>query len=183
MIIGGYDLESTGLNEPQHRIIEVCVIAYDYDPATHAFEEIDCWTQRINPQRSIDPKAREVHGISESDLVGKPTFDLVAPTLTQKLDRLDVGVGHNLIDFDAPFTIRELERVGAQLPDFEPFDTMLEGRWATAFGKAPNLQELCWASGEHYDPALAHAAEYDVRRMMSCFFYGLRRQVFKLSTN
>lgn len=182
MIVGGYDLETTGLNEPDHRIIEICLITYDMDPVTFEAEELECWTQRVNPQRSIDLKAKEVHGIHESDLIGKPVWQDVAPILVPKLDRLDLGVGHNMFDFDAPFTIRELERINHALPDFDPFDTMIDGRWATAFGKAPNLAELCWASGEPYDPKEAHAAEYDVRRMMACFFYGLRRGVFKLST-
>jgi DNA polymerase-3 subunit epsilon len=102
--------------------------------------------------------------------------------LVQKLNRLEVGVGHNLYDFDATFTIRELERINHELPDFEPFDTMIEGRWATPFGKAPSLKELCWACNVPYDPDQAHAALYDVRVMMLSFFYGLRRGVFKLST-
>lgn len=183
LIIGGYDTETTGLNEPGHRIIEACVVTYEYDPLAHSVREIECWVQRINPERNIDARSREIHGISESDLVGKPKWGDVAPALTKRLNRLDVCVAHNGIDFDFPFTIRELERISHPLPDFEPFDTMLEGRWATPFGKAPSLQELCWSCNVDYNPAEAHAAEYDVRKMMACFFFGLRRNVFTLSTN
>lgn len=180
MIIAGYDLESTGLNEPEHRIIEACVMTYEYDPATKAHRLLDTWEQRIDPERSIDAKAQAVHGITPADLIGKPKWAEVAPTLSAKLNGADVVVAHNGLDFDFTFTIRELERVGVPLPDFEPFDSMVQGRWATPFGKAPSLMELCWATGVPYDPALAHAASYDVSVMMEAFFNGLRRETLSL---
>lgn len=182
MIIGGFDTETSGLLAPEHRFVEVCLIQYDYDPATGWATERDVYVQRIDPQRPIDAEAQRVHGISPSDLVGKPKWDEVAPILVGKLDQCDVVVGHNELDFDLPFLIKELERINVELPNFTPFDTMIEGRWATGEGKAPNLKELCWASGETYIDAEAHAAEYDVRRMMGCFFFGLKRGVFSLST-
>lgn len=181
--IGGTDLETTGFFEPAHRIIEACVIRYEFDPATKRLRELDAFTQRINPERAIDAKAREVHGIHDSDLVGKPNFKSAAPELFKKLDSCDFVVAHNGFDFDFPFLIMEFERVGHPIPDFNPIDSMIEGRWATPFGKAPSLQELCFASGVEYDPSQAHAAEYDVRRMMECFSFGLNRGVFSLSTN
>jgi DNA polymerase-3 subunit epsilon len=182
MLIGGFDTETTGLLKPEHRFVEVCLIQYDYDPATGWYSERDVYTQRINPERPIDPDATKVHGILASDLVGKPKAEEVLPILRNKLDECQVVVGHNELDFDLPFLIKELERLGLALPDFTPFDTMIEGRWATPFGKAPSLKELCWASGERYVDEEAHAAEYDVRRMMACFFFGLKRGVFNLST-
>lgn len=183
ILFNGYDLETTGLNEPEHRIIEAAILTYEADPSTWQYKKVDTWVQRINPQRSIDQKAREVHGIFESDLVGKPIWNDVAPELVRRLNGAKHCVAHNGYDFDYAFTIRELERINHALPDFEPFDTMIDGRWATPFGKAPNLGELCFASGVAYDKAEAHAAEYDVDVMMDCFFFGLRRGVFTLSTS
>lgn len=180
--IGGYDTETTGLNEPVHRFVEVCLNQYDYDTDTHEFTKVDSFVQRINPERSIDAKATEVHKIHLADLVGCPKWPEVAPTLVHKLNECVWVVAHNGFDFDFSFTIRELERIGADLPDFEPFDTMIEGRWATPFGKAPNLGELCFACGVPYNPDEAHAAEYDVDKMMASFFFGLRRGVYRLST-
>jgi DNA polymerase-3 subunit epsilon len=179
MIIGGYDLESTGLNEPDHRIIEVCVSRYEWTPGAEPVF-IDTYEQRINPDRSIDAKALAVHGITPADLVGKPMWAVAGPALAQVLDTCDHVVAHNGFGFDFDFTVREWERIGCPIPDFEPFDTMTVGRWATAWGKSPSLAELCFSCGVDYDPAAAHAAEYDVRVMMECFFYGIRRGVYSL---
>ena len=180
LIIGGYDLETTGFCEPEHRIIEACVIRYEYDPVTHHWHHLDTNTWRINPERSIPAGATAVHKIVASDLVGKPTFKQVAPALTKCLDSCDIVAGHNLIEFDAPFTIMELERVRHPIPNFEPFDTMLEARWSTAYGEVPNLQKLCIACGVDYDPAVAHAAEYDVQKTLDCLFWGLQYGWFTL---
>ena len=137
-------------------------------------------TQRIDPQRSIDKKAFEVHKISEADLVGKPTFEQVAPSISRILDRCEVVVAHNGLEFDFLFLIQEFERVGEELPDFEPFDTMMSGCWATAFGEVPSLKKLCFACDVEYDADDAHAADYDVDKMMESFFFGVGAGRFKL---
>ena len=178
MILAGFDIESTGLNEPDHRIIEVAVIRYEWDGVRAV--ELDTYEQRIDPERNIEAKAQAVHGITASDLVGKPKWSAVAPVLSAHLGTCDIVVGHNSMAFDFDFVIREWERVGTPLPDFEPFDTMLEGRWATPWGKSPSLEELCFSCGVPYDHSLAHAAEYDVRQMMECLFYGVKRGTFVL---
>lgn len=176
MLVAGYDLETTGLLDPTHRIIEAAIATYEWDGLRAKHLNTKTW--RINPQRSIDAKARAVHGISESDLIGKPLWPAVAPEIHAALDACDVVVAHNGLGFDFPFTIAELERISHPVPDFEPFDTMEQGRWSTAMGTAPNLGALCWACGVDYDPSKAHTAEYDVLTMMECFFFGLRRKTF-----
>jgi DNA polymerase-3 subunit epsilon len=178
ILIGGTDLETTGFLEPEHRIIEACLSTYLYDPVKRIGTLRDTNTWRIDPKRPIDAKARAVHGITETDLIGKPTFDIVAPDFSARLNECDVVVAHNGLTFDFPFIIQELERVRVELPDFIPFDTMVHGRWSTPLGKAPNLEELCFSSGVTYDHIKAHAADYDVDCMMQCFFFGLRRGVY-----
>lgn len=178
MIIGGVDLETTGLMEPEHRIIECCIIKYEWDGVTAKHLSSKTW--RINPQRSIDAKAQKVHKISEADLIGSPTFSGVASEIAEELDGCDVVCAHNGLSFDFPFLAKELERVRCDLPDFEIFDTMTSGRWATGMGEVPSLQALCYACGVIYQEDLAHAAEYDVEKMLDCLFYGLRRKVYTL---
>ena len=181
MIVGGLDTETTGLFSLEHRIIEACIKRYEWsgvpeDPHTL----IDSVTWRINPERSIDAKAREVHGISESDLLAEPKWAAVAPLISARMDSCDVVVAHNGLSFDFPFLLQEFKRVGVDDPDVIPFDTMVDGTWATPFGKSPTLAELCWASGVPYDATEAHAADYDVEVMMKCFFHGIKRKVFSL---
>lgn len=181
IIVGGFDTETTGFNEPEHRIIEACVLRYELDPADVTnWRELDEYTIRIDPERTIPAEASRVHGIYAPDLVGKPKWKAAAKPLRDRLNSCDIVVAHNGLDFDFPFFIRELDRVGVDLPDFEPFDTMTEGRWATAWGEVPSLMKLCFACGVEYVPAEAHAAKYDVQKMMGCFFYGLKHGYFKL---
>lgn len=174
--IVGFDTETTGLDQPKgHRIIEVAILKYDVDTRTL----VDKYIQRIDPERSIDAKAQEVHGISYAELVGKPKWEDVAKEVGQRLDDCDAIIAHN-VGFDLPFVGLELARVGEMIPRRETYCTMENGRWSTFDGKNPKLLELCFALGVPYDPALAHAAEYDVSRMMECLWRGMNRGFFTL---
>lgn len=182
-IIGGLDFETTGLLTPEHRIIEACLITYRVDTSQPELNKITQeFTQRIDPLRSITPKSQEVHGITPADLKGKPTWEVVGPVLSDLCDKCDIVVAHNGLDFDFKFLIQELDRIGHDLPDFEPFDTMTEGRWATPFGEVPSLQKLCFTCGVDYNPEEAHAARYDVVKMMDCFFWGMQHGHYKIGT-
>lgn len=178
--IAGTDIETTGLLHPDHRIIEACVSLFDYDPVTHDFVLLKSKTWRIDPQRNIDAGAFKVHNIAATDLIGKPKWVDVAQEIRDALDEAEYVVAHNGMGFDFLFYLQEFDRVKVKEPDIKPIDTMLDGRFATPLGKAPNLQELCFACGVDYDPEAAHAASYDVAKMMECFFFGLRRGVFSL---
>ena len=64
------DTETTGLDvEDGHRIIEIgCIEIIDRNITSNSFH------QYINPERLIDEKAFEVHGISNDFLKDKPRF-------------------------------------------------------------------------------------------------------------
>ncbi len=172
----GLDTETTGIEQAEgHRIIEVACLTYD----SVSRKLVDKYVQRIDPERAISAGAQDIHGISYSDLVGMPKWDIVAPEVQRRLDAADVMVAHNM-GFDGPFVGAELLRVGQTIPMIEPFCTMENGRWACPDGKFPKLQELCFALGVVYDPTAAHAADYDVDVMMQCFWRGLDRGFFVL---
>jgi len=171
MLIAGLDTETTGLEQADgHRIIEIAILTYD----SKSRKLVDKYVQRIDPERSIQASAQEVHGISYNELVGCPKWEEVAPTIEAKLNAAGLLVAHNM-DFDGPFIAAELLRVGMKVPDRTSFCTMENARWACPDGKFPKLQELCFALGVEYDPALAHSAFYDVEVMIKCFFRGLDR--------
>jgi DNA polymerase-3 subunit epsilon len=176
MLIAGGDIETTGLEPGDHRIIEVYVGLWDSD--TRALT--DTYEQRIHPMRSIQPAAQAVHKISIADLERCPTWETIAPIFRTFIGGADMTVWHNGKGFDVPFINYELARVKLPALDQPTFDTMLEGRWATPVGAVPNLGALCWACEVEYDPALAHATAYDVHKMMECFFKGLDWGWFKL---
>lgn len=175
-IITGIDIETTGLEQAKgHRIIEVAACMYDADTE----KCIAQFVKRINPERSIDPGAQAVHGISFTDLVNCPKWEEVAPILAKLMSKSALIVAHNGEGFDLPFIGNELIRIGIAVPNVPVFDTMVHGRWATAMGKLPSLGELCFATGVEYDPSKAHGAEYDVQVMMGAYFEGARKGFFK----
>lgn len=183
MIIGGLDIETTGLEQEKcHRIIEIAVLPYLYDEATGTVTPKGKFVQRINPQRAIDPGAQAVHGICYEDLAYSPTWEEVAPKVVRLMSACDLLVAHNGNGFDLPFIAAELLRIGQPIPDVEVVDTMVQGRWATPMGKLPNLGEFCFATGVDYDKEKAHAAEYDVSVMMESFFVALRKGFIQLPT-
>lgn len=173
--VAGLDLETTGKLATGHRIIEVCVSKWLIS-GTH----LSTQTWRINPERAIDPKAQEVHGISAADLLSEPKREIVFPLITKALADVDLIVAHNGLEFDKLFLEMDYTSVGLVFPKHEWFDTMIEGRWATPMGKVPSLQELCHATGVKYDPSKAHAAEYDTNCMMEAFFRGKQMGFFNV---
>ncbi|UBM12687.1 3'-5' exonuclease [Cupriavidus metallidurans] len=175
-IVAGLDTETTGLAFADgHRFVEVGVISCDLDTG----KLLSSYVQRIDPQRPIDPKAQAVHGISYAELAGQPLWEQVAPQFHAQLARAQLLVAHNGVGFDIPFITHEFARVGLPMPNVPVVDTMLEGRWATPFGKLPNLNELCFATGTPYDPNLAHGAAYDIAVMLSAFFKARRKGFFR----
>lgn len=179
-LIAGSDIETTGLNQAEgHRIIEICVSIYELETQIKR----GSFTQRINPQRAIDPEAQAIHGIGLEELMGQPTWEEVAPKIAALLGKVDHFVAHNGDGFDLPFIYGELLRVGQPLPQLGSIDTMLQARWATADGSVPNLRALAFACGVPYDPSKAHAADYDVDVMMQCFFQQYPRGFFQLPTS
>ena len=180
IIVAGLDLETTGIDQTEgHRIIELALAFHDLNTGAR----IGHYEARINPQRSIDPAAQAVHGISFDQLVDKPVWEGVAPKVCQLLARTNYIVAHNGEGFDMPFLYGELLRAGQALPKVGVIDTMLQARWATADGALPSLKALCFACGVEYDPSKAHAALYDVDVMMQSFFSQLSKGFFSLPTS
>jgi DNA polymerase-3 subunit epsilon len=176
MLICALDIETTGLNTPEHRIIEVYAGLWEL----RTQKLIRAVEVRINPERSIGVEAQRVHGIAITDLAGCPTWDKAAVNIHSHLRQADVLIAHNGDDFDIPFLNREFERVGFPAIDKPLIDTMIEGKWATFQGEVPSLQKLCFACDVPYDKTKAHAASYDVEVMIECFFRGLEWGRFKL---
>ena len=178
-LLAALDTESTGLDQTAgHRLIEVAVNVWDMD----ARAKVGKFVQRINPQRGIDPEAQAIHGIPYEDLVNEPTWEVVGPKLAKLLGACRYALAHNGEGFDLPFIYRELLRIGEPMPKLRSIDSMLQARWATPDGSLPNLKALCFACDVNYDPAQAHAADYDVQVMEQCFFRQLDRGFFTLPT-
>lgn len=100
-----FDLETTGTNVAEARIVEIslCKIHPDYS------REIK--TKRLNPCVPIPPESTKVHGITDEDVSLEPTFTAIARSLHALIDGCDLG-GFNAIAFDVPVLFQEFLRAG-----------------------------------------------------------------------
>ena len=108
-----FDIESTGLNIVTDCIIELSFVKVFPD----GHHEVKTW--RVFPydyagncQKKIDPKASEVNGIKDEDLVGEKKFIEIAPEVVEWLKDSDLA-GFNSAKFDLPMLAEEIERVRA----------------------------------------------------------------------
>lgn len=170
------DTETTGKLTPDHRIIEASFRICNLDTG----EELENILMRFNPERNIEAKAQAKHGISIEELKKEPLFKDRAKEIIKILSEATVVVAHNGISFDFPFFIQELERVGEIVPNFQVFDTMVQGTFATDLGKSPSLYELCWSLDVDVDPEKQHKGDYDTLILRDAFFNGLKYGWFKL---
>ncbi|MGE5383619.1 MAG: exonuclease domain-containing protein [Omnitrophica WOR_2 bacterium] len=99
-----FDLETTGTNVANDRIIEISIVKI----LPEGKELI--LTQRINPTIPIPAEATAVHGISNQDLENEPTFQEIAPRIAEFLNNCDLG-GYNSNKFDIPLLMEEFLRV------------------------------------------------------------------------
>lgn len=177
----GLDTETTGLKADKgDRIVELCAIKIDtdLDPSDSCYATY--LVQRLNPRKQIAPEAEAVHGISNDDVAECPYFEDFADQLSEFLADGDWLIAHNL-HFDGSFLVAEYERISKPVPDITGFCTMENGRWATATGKLPSLQELCFCCGVDYDIEKAHAAQYDVEVMLHSLLKGLESGWYELA--
>lgn len=174
-IVTPLDTETTGLVEPEHRIVQVYLSHWDL--ATR--KRLGRVNQFIDPKRSMPAEAQRVHKIAITDLIGQPDWETVGPAIHAELARSNVLVAHNAA-FDRDMLNMEFRRIGLPPITVPFFCTMENAIWATANGKKPSLTELCFALGVDYDEGAAHKADYDVEVMTACLWKGLDWGWFKL---
>jgi len=98
------DLETTGLNKQEDRIVDICVIKILPNGEEVTLKSL------INPTMPIPPESTQIHGIKDEDIQGKPTFKEFAEKITNFIENCDLcGYG---IKFDFEILKSEFERVG-----------------------------------------------------------------------
>ena len=112
------DTETTGLEFTQgHRIIEIgCVELYGRRLTGNTFHTF------VNPERSIDVGALEVHGITEEALLGEPKFSDIADDLLELIRNSELII-HNA-DFDIGFINNELSLIDTNVSHIEEICTI-----------------------------------------------------------
>jgi DNA polymerase-3 subunit epsilon len=97
------DLETTGINVTNDRIVELSVLKV----SPNGKEE---WmTTRVNPEMPVPPKSTAIHGITDEDVAHAPVFRKIARNLASFLEGCDLA-GYNAIKFDIPVLAEEFLR-------------------------------------------------------------------------
>jgi len=105
-----FDLESTGLNITEDRIIELSYVKVYPD----GHEESK--TYRFNPEKVIPQQAIDVHHITNEDLKDEPTFKQRAHDIARVFEGSDIA-GFNSNHFDIPLLAQEMSKAGV---NFDP---------------------------------------------------------------
>lgn len=152
---GGFaviDVETTGLSPQGDRILELAILRTD-----RAGRVLDEWVSRFDPQGPVG--ATHIHGITQADVAGAPTFAEVIPELNARLTGLAM-VAHNA-RFDLAFLRTEFARAGWVLPLLPSLCTLDASRFYLPDLDRRRLPDCCVASGIQLVDA--HSAMGDAR--------------------
>lgn len=102
--IAVFDLETTGLDVSNDRIVEIAILRVTPDGTETYF------TKRVNPEMPISKESSEIHGISNKVIEKAPTFKMLAPEIAEFIGDADL-IGFNSNKFDIPLLAEEFLRV------------------------------------------------------------------------
>lgn len=102
-----FDLETTGTDKMNDRIVEIAIIEWDGQIKNkyHSY---------VNPGVPIPAAATEVHGITDEMVRDSPTFKSISEDVFSFIVGCDLG-GFNSNSFDIPMLYVELNRAGFEL--------------------------------------------------------------------
>ncbi|MCB9187246.1 MAG: 3'-5' exonuclease [Flavobacteriales bacterium] len=98
-----FDLETTGVNVAEDRIVEISIIKLNPDGSEETLTEL------VNPGVPIPAEASSVHGITNEKVADKPSFKELAPTIVEFIGDADLS-GYNCLKFDVPLLMEEFLR-------------------------------------------------------------------------
>lgn len=102
-----FDLETTGVNITQDRIIEIAVVK------VMPGGEIIRKSTLVNPTIPILPESSAIHGITNEDVKDKPTFKEIAKEYAKFFEGADLA-GFNIYKFDVPMLVEEFLRADVE---------------------------------------------------------------------
>ncbi len=156
-----FDLETTGLSARFDRIVEVGAVCFDLTGRV-----LDTFQSLVDPERTMPPAARAVHGLGDAELRGQPTAAAVLPAFCEWLAHFSAAelVAHNAA-FDAGFLGCELARAGMVCPDRALIDTVPVAR--KLWPGLPNHRLATLANHFAWNLDQNHRALGDSRRVMA----------------
>lgn len=107
-----FDLESTGVEKQKDKIVQLAIKKINLDGSIDNHEFL------VNPERPIPPSATAIHGITDNDVAGKPTFKMLAAQIRSICEFSDLA-GFNSNQFDVPMLLAEFDRTEVLFLDWE----------------------------------------------------------------
>ncbi len=107
-----FDLETTGINIGNDRIVEISMLKIFPDGK----KQSKTWL--VNPEIEIPKEVSALHGITNEKVVTEPTFKELAESINEMIADADLA-GFNSNRFDIPLLAEEFLRVGM---DFDMID-------------------------------------------------------------
>lgn len=160
-----FDLETTGTNPLKDRIVEISYLKVGNEGTiaekTHRVKPVDIFGNQIKS----DPSAVAVHGITDAELVDKPTFKELAGELLEIFEDSDIG-GYNSNKFDLPMLIEEFVRAGI---DFKITGKNLIDVQNIFYKHEPRTLKAAYRFYCDKDLVDAHQASADVRATYEVF--------------
>lgn len=98
-----FDLETTGTNVANDRIVEISVLKVFPNGNKESY------TWRVNPEMPIPAASTAIHGISDEDVANEPTFKELSRKIRELIKGCDLG-GFNSDRFDIPLLAEEMLR-------------------------------------------------------------------------
>jgi DNA polymerase-3 subunit epsilon len=111
------DLETTGRDPRTDRVVELAVLKFApaEDPTRFRNFQADGrpvrFCHHLDPTIPIPADASDVHGITDADVVGMPTFGAISRQLRRFLEDCDLA-GYHIKRFDLPLLMAEFKRAG-----------------------------------------------------------------------
>ena len=154
------DIEATGLDPLQERIIEIAAAKFDFSQIIKSFDTL------VDPQIAIPDVSKAIHNISQDMVMGKPKIYEVLPEVLKFLEG-HILVGHGIL-FDIQIMMNEAKRysIPNNIHNIKYIDTL---RLARLYGESPfnSLKEL----SKHFNIEFegAHRALNDVLANIEIF--------------
>lgn len=173
------DTETTGLDALRgDRLVEVgCVEIFNRMPTGQTFH------RHINPQRSVNPEAVAVHGLTDEFLADKPLFAEVVDEFLAFIGDAPLVI-HNA-SFDIGFINAELDRLKmSPIPRERMVDTLLLARRKHP-GVSNRLDDLCSRYSIDNSHRTKHGALLDAELLAEVYvdLIGARQSSLILATD
>ena len=147
------DFETTGLYPAVDRVIEAGLVKFTLKGVQETYETY------VNPQQPLPAEASRISGITDEDLSGAPSMDMVFPRLKEMMENC-VILAHNL-NFDYGFLSAEAARLGETVSLKWGIDTVALAKTVYKGFPSYSLQNL--ASSLGLETFRAHRALDDAR--------------------